>query len=443
MSAVDTIAAIATAPGRGGVGILRLSGPRAQAIALQLAPGAVPPARQVSHRRFVDQHAAALDDGLLLLFAGPNSYTGEDVAELQGHGSPQVLHLLLQAALAAGARAARPGEFTERAFLNGRLDLAQAEAVADLIDAGTGEAARAARRALDGELSREVDALQGELTRLRVFLEGALDFSDEDVDWLSDEGFRQQLDALNRHFAELTAAAERGRRLRDGLTVAIVGKPNVGKSSLLNAISRQDAAIVTDIAGTTRDLLREHLDLDGLPVTLIDTAGLRDTDDPVEAEGVRRARAALQDADLVWYLFDARTGLDADDQALLASLPPKLPCWQLANKRDLVPNLPPDDSIGISARLGTGLTELQQRLRAFAGFAGGTASFSARQRHIDALRRAAAQLDAAHRCLQDGATPELAAEDLRAAQQALGEITGEMNADQLLGAIFSSFCIGK
>ena len=443
MTAADTIAAIATAPGRGGVGILRLSGPEAHTIAARLAPGTPPPPRQASYRRFVDQQGEAVDDGLLLLFAAPNSYTGEQVAELQGHGSPQVLKLLLAAALAGGARAARPGEFTERAYLNGRLDLAQAEAVADLIDAATGDAARAARRALDGALSQEVDSLQAELTRLRVFLEGALDFSDEDVDWLSDEGFRQQLDRLNRHFSELTAAAERGRRLRDGLTVAIVGQPNVGKSSLLNAICRQDAAIVTDIAGTTRDLLRESIDLDGLPVTLIDTAGLRDTQDPVEAEGVRRAHAALQSADLVWFLFDATIGLDPADRELLASVPTACPCWKIANKADLNPTAETGDGLLISARSGAGLDELQRRLQEFAGVSEGTATFSARQRHVDALRRAAEHLDTAHRCLLDGATPELAAEDLRAAQAALGEITGAMNADQLLGAIFSSFCIGK
>ena len=442
-SAGSTIAAIATAPGRGGVGILRLSGPQAHAIALQLAPGAQPAPRQAAYRRFSDRDGQAIDDGLLLLFTAPQSYTGEDVAELQGHGSPQILKLLLQAAQTAGAVAARPGEFTERAYLNGRMDLAQAEAVADLIDAATGEAARAARRALDGELSREVELLQQQLTDLRVFIEGALDFSDEDVDWLSDTQFRERMGRLNAHFGQISKQAERGRLLRDGLTVAIAGQPNVGKSTLLNVLARHDAAIVTDIAGTTRDLLRECIDLDGLPVNLIDTAGLRETDDPVEAEGVRRARAAAAQADLILYLFDARVGLSAADQDLLRELPGEVPCWRVANKCDLQMSESTDADLQISAHAGHGLQQLRQRLRDFAGLGQGTATFSARQRHIDALKTAAAQLQAAHDCLLAGATPELAAEDLRAAQAALGEITGQVSADELLGEIFSRFCIGK
>ncbi|MEQ1439210.1 tRNA uridine-5-carboxymethylaminomethyl(34) synthesis GTPase MnmE [Fontimonas sp. SYSU GA230001] len=446
--ATDTIVAIATPPGRGAVGILRLSGPRAVAIAERLA-GALPPPRQFAWRHFRTADGEAIDSGLVLRFAAPASFTGEDVVELQGHGGPVLLQALVEAACAAGARPARPGEFSERAFLNGRLDLAQAEAIADLIDAGTRDAARAAQRSLDGALSQRVTAVADELTALRVWVEGALDFSDEDIDWLGDARLRERIAALREHLQVLLADAGRGRRLRDGLTVALTGRPNVGKSTLLNRLAGAEVAIVTEIPGTTRDVLRENLDLHGLPVTLVDTAGLRDTDDPVEREGVRRARAALERAELALFLVDARSGITAEDARLLAGLPSALPTLVIHNKCDLLPAPPPvtDDGrthLFLSAATGAGVDALIDALRRFAGLGEDSQSaFSARTRHLDALRRTLACVADAQTRLAEGAGAELAAEELRLAQDALGEITGRVSSDALLGEIFSRFCIGK
>ncbi len=445
----DTIVAVATPAGRGAVGVVRLSGPRAAEIAAQLC-GTLPPPRMSGLRHFKDADGSAIDQGLVLRFLAPHSFTGEDVVELQGHGGTVVLHALVAAACAHGARIARPGEFSERAFLNNRLDLAQAEAIADLIDAGTRDAARAALRSLDGALSVRVGALLEELTSLRVFVEGALDFSDEDIDWLADDGLRARVASLSAHLRQLLTEAGRGRRLRDGMTVALTGQPNVGKSTLLNRLAGAEVAIVTDIPGTTRDVLRESIDLDGLPLTLVDTAGLRDSNDPVEREGIRRARIALEQAEAALFIVDARIGITADDRQLLAAQPAQLPAVIVHNKCDLTDEAPrrwEQDGVvhlSLSAASGAGVEALVHELRHLAGLDDGTQrSFSARARHIDALRRTMAFVHDAEQRLLEGADAELAAEELRLAQDALGEITGRVSSDDLLGEIFARFCIGK
>ncbi|TXH05647.1 MAG: tRNA uridine-5-carboxymethylaminomethyl(34) synthesis GTPase MnmE [Nevskiaceae bacterium] len=447
--ATDTIAAIATPAGRGALGILRLSGPLAPHIAERIA-GALPPPRQAALRHFRDADGSVIDQGLVLVFPGPHSFTGEDVVELQGHGGPVLLDLLLRSACAHGARVARPGEFSERAFLNDRIDLAQAEAIADLIDAASVQAARAASRSLDGEFSRRVNALVEELIQLRVFVEGALDFSDEDVDWLADARLRERLDALDAHLRGLLAQAAQGRRLREGITVTLTGAPNVGKSTLLNRLAGTDAAIVTDIAGTTRDVLRESLVLDGMPLTLVDTAGLRESDDPVEREGIRRAWQALAQAEIALYLIDDTAGWTPQDEALAAQLPPQARVLVLANKCDLSGRkaqrlqIGGRDALRLSAADGSGVPLLIAAIREIAGLGDATEhAFSARTRHVDALRRAQASVHDARKRLDEGATPELAAEELRLAQDALSEITGAFGSDDLLGRVFSQFCIGK
>jgi tRNA modification GTPase len=448
-SPTDTIVAIATPPGRGALGTLRLSGPAAAGIA-DLIAGTLPPPRLATLRHFRDQHGEAVDQGLLLYFPAPHSFTGEDVIELQGHGGPVLLDLLLRAACALGARVARPGEFSERAFLNGRLDLAQAEAIADLIDAASAQAARAAARSLDGEFSRRIHALVEELIQLRVFVEGALDFSDEDIDWLSDENLRTRLAGLITQLQTLITQAARGRRLREGITVTLTGRPNVGKSTLLNRLAGSEAAIVTEIAGTTRDLLRENILLGDLPLIVIDTAGLRDSDEPVEREGIRRAWTALAQAEIALYLVDDRTGVTVEDEALLQKLPANLQVLVISNKCDLSGRAPGQTSIGgreqirLSAADGSGMELLSDAIKRIAGATESAEGlFSARTRHVDALQRAVTRAQEAQQRLQEGATPELAAEELRLAQQALAEITGEFSSDDLLGRVFSQFCIGK
>ncbi|MEI2432373.1 tRNA uridine-5-carboxymethylaminomethyl(34) synthesis GTPase MnmE [Lysobacter yananisis] len=448
----DTIAAIATAPGAGGVGIVRLSGANARAIAETMSGRTLQP-RHAHYVRFTDAAGDTLDDGIALYFAAPASYTGEDVAELQAHGGPALLEELLARACALGARRARPGEFSERAFLEGRLDLAQAEAVADLIAAADARAARAARRALDGEFSRRVEALAGDLLAVRVHVEAAIDFADEPIDTLGGGALRQRLDAAATALDELLAAAERGRRLRDGLHAVIVGPPNAGKSSLLNALAGSERAIVTDIAGTTRDLLHETIKLDGVELTLVDTAGLRDGGDAIEREGMRRARSELDRADLAIVVLDARDphgGLAAVADAI-APVPARLFVY---NKIDLLESdydspgpadVGGEDRVFVSAQTGAGLDALHARLRALAQGDAGEAmegAFTARARHVDALIRAGAELDEA-RVQLDHEMLDLAAESLRQAHDALGEITGRVRADDLLGHIFSSFCIGK
>ncbi|MGH8079204.1 MAG: tRNA uridine-5-carboxymethylaminomethyl(34) synthesis GTPase MnmE [Lysobacter sp.] len=448
----DTIAAIATAAGAGGVGIVRVSGARSREIAQILAARELQP-RHAHYVRFRDEAGDTLDDGIALYFAAPASYTGEDVVELQAHGGPALLEELLARVCALGARRARPGEFSERAFLEGRLDLAQAEAVADLIAASDARAARAARRALDGEFSRRVEALAGDLLAIRVHVEAAIDFADEPLDTLGGAALRARFAAASTSLDDLLAAAERGRRLRDGLHAVIVGPPNAGKSSLLNALAGSDRAIVTDIAGTTRDLLHETIKLDGVELTLVDTAGLREDGDAIEREGMRRARGELTRADLAIVVLDARdphSGLASVSDAI-AEVPARLFVY---NKIDLLESdydspgpadIGGEDRVFVSAQTGAGLDALHARLRSLAqGDATDAAegAFTARARHVDALLRARDELDDA-RAQLDHEMLDLAAEALRQAHEALGEITGRVRADDLLGHIFSSFCIGK
>ncbi len=454
----DTIVAIATAPGAGGVGIVRLSGPRSHAIAAGIC-GRMLPLRTAVHARFHDQHDT-IDDGIALAFAAPASYTGEDVVELQAHGSQVVLRQLLARCCALGARMARAGEFSERAFLNGKLDLAQAEAVADLIAAGDLRAARAARRALEGEFSRRVDALAAELLSLRVQVEAMIDFADEPLDTLGTDGAMTRLVAVAQSLDQLLAAAQRGRKLRDGLHAVIVGPPNAGKSSLLNVLAGSARAIVTDIPGTTRDLLVETIRSDGVELTLVDTAGLREGGDAIEREGMRRARQELERADLALVVVDARDP-GAAREALLAAtegVPQRL--W-LHNKSDLLAARPAqtrapagdrqagdghgdEDILAVSARTGAGIEALHARLGSLSQVPAGQADggFSARARQVEALQRAAADLAAARTALASE-TLDLAAEALRCGHDALGEITGRVVPDALLGHIFSTFCIGK
>ena len=444
MHTQNTIAAIATAAGAGGVGVVRISGARAREIAETLCGRRLRP-RFAHYARFQDEHGETLDDGIALYFRAPASYTGEDVVELQAHGSPAVLRALLDRCCALGARVARPGEFSERAFLNGKLDLAQAEAVADLIAAGDARAARAARRSLDGVFSRRVDAIGDALLGLRVHVEAAIDFVDEPLDTL---GGAQLRDGLARAAADLDALlieAERGQKLRDGLHAVIVGPPNAGKSSLLNALAGSERAIVSDIAGTTRDLLRETVRVDGVELTLVDTAGLRAGGDAIEREGMRRAASELTHADLAIVVLDANdiaSGRAAVAEAI-AGVPQRL--WVM-NKADLLSDSPSasDDTVWVSARTGAGLDALHVRLRALAGLEteGAEGAFSARARQVDALRRARQELVAARQQLEADML-DLTAESLRAAHESLGEITGRVAPDDLLGHIFSRFCIGK
>lgn len=443
----DTIAALATAPGVGAVAIVRLSGPLAKKIGCALTGRDIEP-RRAELRAFRDPSGSVIDRGLVLLFPGPNSFTGEDVVELQSHGGQAVSDALLAAACALGARAAEPGEFTLRAFLNDKIDLLQAEAIADLVASGSTQAARAALRSLDGEFSRAVAELQHGLTALRVKIEAWLDFPEEELPFDAAPECRAELGALIAQLTALTARAREGRALRDGLSVAIAGPPNAGKSSLLNRLAGYDAAIVTEVPGTTRDPLREQLILDGMPVTIVDTAGLRETSDRVEREGVRRAHNEVARADHVLWLADAREPVAAALAAARAALPPDAAFTVIANKVDLADGraatLAVDGVtvIALSALTGTGLERLVAHLKSIAGFPAEVAgTFSARRRHLAALARTGEHLTAAGLALE-GAL-ELAAEHLREAQLALGELTGELTSDDLLGEIFATFCIGK
>lgn len=450
---VDTIAAIATPPGQGGVGIVRVSGPAALQIAQQISR--LQPKPRHAHYGTFWQGDTALDQGLTLFFPGPNSFTGEDVLELQGHGGPVVLDLLLKACFDAGARPARPGEFSERAFLNDKLDLAQAEAIADLIEASSEQAARNALHSLQGAFSTRVHGLTEALIGLRIYVEAAIDFPEEEIDFLADGHVLGQLQEIRQRLREVQREAGQGALLRDGMTVVIAGRPNAGKSSLLNALAGKESAIVTDIAGTTRDVLREHIHIDGMPVHIIDTAGLRDTQDQVERIGVERAMQAIGDADRILLMVDAsQPEAQHPDQLwpeFLTSPPDPAKVTLVLNKIDLTgqsigEETSPDGSVTLrmSARSGEGVDLLREHLKSCMGFTQTNESlFSARRRHLEALEEASELLGHGHDQLTLLGAGELLAEDLRMAQQTLGSITGEFSADDLLGRIFSSFCIGK
>jgi len=452
--ATDTIAAIATPPGRGGIGVVRVSGDDLAAL-IEGVAGAVPPARVATLATFRDAQGAPLDHGLVLHFPAPRSYTGEWVAEFHGHGGPSVLRLVLARCVELGARIAEPGEFTKRAFLNGKLDLAQAESVADLIDAATATAARAAARSLDGEFSREVHALVSAVTELRMYTEATLDFPEEDIEFLRAGDVVARLAALREQVAAVLARARTGALLREGLTVVLVGRPNVGKSSLMNRLAREEAAIVTPIPGTTRDPVTRVIEIAGIPLTVVDTAGLRDTSDAVERIGIERTWAAVERADLAVLLVDARDAggaLHADDAALLARLPPALPRLVVHNKADLAGIAPHLEMradgrrhVFLSALTGDGVETLEREVLALVGAGGDIEdTYLARARHVDALTEAAAHLAVAAQHVAAAPPPiELFAEELREAQEALSAITGEFSADDLLGVIFGRFCIGK
>ncbi|MEN3371692.1 tRNA uridine-5-carboxymethylaminomethyl(34) synthesis GTPase MnmE [Dechloromonas sp. ZS-1] len=449
----DCIAAIATAPGRGGVGVIRVSGSNLLPFAFALT-GKTPKPRYATLADFKAADGSTVDTGLLLYFPGPNSFTGEDVLELQGHGGPVVMQLLLARCLDLGARLAEPGEFSRRAFLNGKMDLAQAEAVADLIDAATASAARSAVRSLQGEFSRAIGALNEELINLRMLVEATLDFPEEDIDFLKAADAFGRLRRLDEQLARTFDRAGQGKLLQSGLHVVLAGQPNVGKSSLLNRLAGDDLAIVTPIAGTTRDALRSTIQIEGIPLHIIDTAGLRETDDVVEQIGIERSWQEIERSDVVLLLVDARTGITEADREILAKLPGRLQRITVYNKIDLADRSPErhDEhdahgdavAISLSAREGAGIDLLRAELLRIAGWHQTEDVFIARERHLRALALAREHLGTA-RAVVESPFPalELFAEELRLTQQALGEITGEFTADDLLGVIFSRFCIGK
>ncbi|MCK9989641.1 MAG: tRNA uridine-5-carboxymethylaminomethyl(34) synthesis GTPase MnmE [Rugosibacter sp.] len=442
----DTIAAIATAPGRGGIGVVRISGKGLLPLAHALCHK-TPVSRHATIADFFAQDGAVIDRGLLIFFSAPHSFTGEDVIELQGHGGPVVMQMLLERCVALGARLAHPGEFTQRAFLNEKMDLAQAEAVADLIDASTAAAARSAVRSLSGNFSREVMQLVERLINLRMLIEATLDFPEEEIDLIKHTDAAQQLQQIRQMIDGLLARSRAGSMLRTGLHVVLTGLPNVGKSSLLNCLSGEERAIVTEHAGTTRDVLRETIQINGIPLHIVDTAGLRATDDPVERLGIDRAWQALENADVILQLVDARYGLSAEDEDIFSRLPPDVERIVVENKADLANQLPRRvDLLGtvhvyLSAKHGQGVELLREELLRISGCSGSQEDvILARARHVEALQHAAEKSALAERQLKH---VELCAEELRLAQLALSSITGEFSADDLLGEIFSRFCIGK
>nr|WP_033423041.1 tRNA uridine-5-carboxymethylaminomethyl(34) synthesis GTPase MnmE [Hydrogenovibrio halophilus] len=453
----ETIAALATPPGRGGVGIVRVSGPQSRAIA-QAMLGQCPPPRYAHFGPFYGKDGTVLDQGIALFFEGPHSFTGEDVIEFQGHGGPVVMQWLLNRAVTLGARLADPGEFSQQAFLNDKLDLAQAEAIADLIDASSDQAARSALRSLQGEFSNRIHTLVEQLIALRIYVEAAIDFPDEEIDFLSDGKVAADLAEIESQLAFVLASARQGAMLREGLSVVILGRPNAGKSSLLNALSGRESAIVTDIAGTTRDIVKEEIVIDGLPLHVLDTAGLREATDAVEKIGIERAWAALDQADHVLVMVQGGEAMAEEDRRILAQLPRGMPVTLIHNKIDLMeqsPGLVKNDAseqaqsgveteIWLSAKHGIGLDLLTAHLKDRMGLLQTSEGVvMARERHLQALQAAQSHLEQGRVQLHDFAAGELLAEDLRQAQQALSSITGEFTSDDLLGRIFSSFCIGK
>ena len=449
----DTIAAQATAPGRGGVGIIRVSGPDASSIATAVI-GELPKARYAHYGPFLDENGAELDEGIALYFPGPNSFTGEDVLELQGHGGPIVMDFLLQRVQALGCRLANPGEFSERAFLNDKLDLAQAEAIADLIDSSSQQAAKCALRSLQGEFSKRIHTLVEQLTNLRIYVEAAIDFPEEEIDFLADGIVLDRLEKVIALLSAVKSEAKQGSLIREGMNVVIAGRPNAGKSSLLNALAGKEAAIVTDIAGTTRDVLREHIHIDGMPLHIIDTAGLRDAPDEVERIGISRAWQEIQAADRILLMVDSTQTAADDPQQIWPEFVEQLEDTSkitiIRNKADLTGEAIGMHSgdgaplINLSAKADLGINVLREHLKTCMGYQStAEGGFLARRRHLDAIDRAQELLDLGLAQLIHNNAGELLAEDLRQAQQALGEITGDVSSDELLGKIFSSFCIGK
>ncbi len=450
----DTIVAQATPLGRGGVGIIRVSGPHAAQVALAVT-GKSLRARYAEYLPFTDENGLELDQGIALFFPNPNSFTGEDVLELQGHGGPVVMDMLIKRILQIpGIRAARPGEFSERAFLNDKLDLTQAEAIADLIDASSEEAAKSALKSLQGQFSSRIHTLVESLIHLRIYVESAIDFPEEEIDFLGDGKVAGDLQIIIDNLEAVRSEANQGAIMREGMKVVIAGRPNAGKSSLLNALSGKDSAIVTDIAGTTRDVLREHIHIDGMPLHIIDTAGLREASDEVERIGIERAWQEIEQADRVLFMVDGTTTNATDPKDIwpdfVDRLPENIGMTVIRNKVDQT-----DEELGIchvsnptlirlSAKTGQGVEDLKTHLKECMGFQGGQeGSFMARRRHLDALEKAAQHLDIGQQQLESYMAGEILAEELRLAQQHLNEITGEFSSDDLLGRIFSSFCIGK
>lgn len=460
----DTICAITTPPGKGGVGVVRVSGPLSRQIADGVL-GFTPTPRHAHYTAFVDKQGQPIDQGIALFFSSPQSFTGEDILELQGHGGYFIMDLLVKEILKYGARIARPGEFSERAFLNGKMDLAQAEAIADLIDSNSSQAARSAIRTLQGDFSKLIHAVSEAIVELRVFIEASIDFADEEIDFLTEGKTEEKLATIIHSLEQIFTRAKQGSILREGMSVVIAGKPNAGKSSLLNALAEKDSAIVTEIAGTTRDTLLEHLNIDGMPLHVTDTAGLRESDDPVEQEGIRRALSAIDKADRILLVVDSASDslevsrLQEYFEAMgpffkqrrldparitvirnkidLASKEPFLETHLLGDNQSIV-------TIHLSARQHEGIDLLRHHLKTCMGYhSSEEGTFTARRRHLHALETAKAHLDMALAQLQSARSSELIAEDLRLAHRALGEITGEFTADDLLGRIFSSFCIGK
>lgn len=442
-----TIVAIATPPGRGGVGIVRLSGPAAYSIASLLSHDQSFTPRVAHYRSFYDENNELIDQGLVLFFKAPHSFTGEDVIELQVHGSPIVLDKLVQLCVQKGAKIANPGEFSERAFLNDKMDLTQAEAVADLIHAHSLTAARMALRSLQGEFSNKINQFNHQIVQLRLLTEAAIDFPEEEIDFLNDGKILTRLQQLITILDTIHAEAHQGTIIREGLSIVIAGRPNAGKSTLINALAGRDVAIVTDIAGTTRDVMREYVLLDDIPLHLIDTAGLHDSDDVVEKEGIKRAWAELRQADCVLLVIDAHHPEDPAvlDKAVQVELPMNVPIIRIFNKIDTLGKHPKDDgnSVYISAKQGTGLSLLKNKIKELVGYQPSEGQFLARRRHIQALDKAKEYLATGLHQLTHHRAGELLAEDLRLAHNALSTITGEFTSDDLLGEIFSTFCIGK
>ena len=451
----DTIVAIATAPGRGGIGIIRISGSKSLAIATAIT-GKSPDPRTAHFSHYHDKNSSNLDSGITLFFPSPASFTGENVVELQAHGGPVILDLLVQECCHLGARLARPGEFSERAFLNNKIDLAQAEAIADLINSTTSTAALNASRSLQGAFSEKIARLVDSVTQLRVYVEAAIDFPEEEIDFIGDGVVKSKLEQIIQKLTAVKQQARQGSIIRDGMKLVITGKPNAGKSSLLNALSGQDSAIVTSVEGTTRDVLREHIQIDGMPLHIVDTAGLRDSADIIEREGVRRAREEIKSADRILLLIDGSKGpmQEKDLKSLLTENDPdvlkEIPVTIIHNKCDLYHEEAGIELSGeypilrISAKLGSGIELLKEHLKSEMGYKQEEeGQFSARRRHLESLELAARYLNAGMDQLLGAAAGELLAEDLRHTQNALGEITGAMTSDELLGEIFSNFCIGK